>query len=56
MKVKFKAVRFGGEQIITSNGIIQKYVNGKLWILLNVNTHWVRVKPETLKVNINQNS
>jgi len=49
MKVQFIAEKLNGE-VIESNCIIQKEMPGGIWILLNVDTKWVRVKNETLRI------
>jgi len=49
MKVLFIAEKLSGE-VIESNCIIQKEMTGGIWILLNINAKWVRVKNETLRI------
>ena len=55
MYVEFEAVTYEDEKII-SNCIIQKEMPYGLDIRLNVNTKWIRIKNETLKININEQS
>lgn len=51
MCVEFEAVTYENETII-SNCIIQKEMPYGLDIRLNVDTKWIRIKNETLKINI----
>ena len=51
MKVEFTAVTRLDEKI-TSNCIIQKYINNKLIIYLGIRGHWKLIKNETLKTTI----
>lgn len=54
MKVEFTAVTYENETIV-SNCIIQKEMPYGLDIRLNVDTKWIRIKNETLKINIIKN-
>ena len=53
MYLEFEAVTYEDEKII-SNCIIQKEMPYGLDIRLNVNTKWIRIKNETLKIKINE--
>jgi hypothetical protein len=53
MYVEFEAVTYENETII-SNCIIQKEMPYGLDIRLNVNTKWIRVKNETLRILIDK--
>jgi hypothetical protein len=50
MYIEFEAVTYENETIV-SNCIIQKEMPYGLDIRLNVDTKWIRVKNETLKIN-----
>ena len=54
MYVEFEAVTYDNETII-SNCIIQKEMPYGLDVRLNVDTKWIRVKNETLKIKFLQN-
>ena len=54
MYLEFEAVTYEDEKII-SNCIIQKEMPYGLDIRLNVNTKWIRIKNETLKIKFLQN-
>ena len=51
MKVEFTAVTRLDEKI-TSNCIIQKYINNELIIYLGIKGHWKQIKKETLITTI----
>lgn len=53
MFVEFEAVTYENKTII-SNCIIQKEMPYGLDIRLNVNTKWIRIKNETLKILIDK--
>ena len=52
MFVEFEALSYDTNEKIISNCIIQKEMPFGLDIRLNVNTKWVRIKNETLKITI----
>jgi len=49
MKIEFTAVTRLDEKI-TSNCIIQKYINKELIIYLGIKGHWKLIKNETLEI------